>query len=164
MKSTIWHLEMTSPGELAAVEVDARLELQEEEKAATSARLYREIGAAWRWRDRLVWSDRDWEDRVLRDEVWSWQVRCEGEEAGWVEIERQGGGSVEIVYFGLLPRWIGQGLGGGLLTLVVRRAWGITGARRVWLHTCSEDHPGALANYRKRGFRLFKTEVKEISN
>lgn len=162
MKSTIWHLEMTSLADLAAVGVHVRLEMQEEKDPATSARLYREVGADWRWTDRLVWSDGDWEDRVSRDEVLTWRVRFEGEEAGWVEMERQDGGSVEIVYFGLLPGWTGRGLGRGLLTLVVRRAWEIEGTRRVWLHTCSEDHPAALANYQKRGFRLFKTEVKEL--
>jgi hypothetical protein len=31
-------------------------------------------------------------------------------------------------------------------------------AHRVWLHTCSLDHPAALPNYMKRGFTLFKTE------
>jgi hypothetical protein len=29
--------------------------------------------------------------------------------------------------------------------------------RRVWLHTCSLDHPAALANYQARGFRIFDT-------
>ncbi len=32
------------------------------------------------------------------------------------------------------------------------------GARRVWLHTCTLDHPAALPNYVARGFRPFKTE------
>jgi GNAT superfamily N-acetyltransferase len=54
---------------------------------------------------------------------------------------------------------IGKGIGGGMLSLAVREAWKIKGTQRVWLHTCSEDHPHALANYQKRGFRLFKTEV-----
>jgi GNAT superfamily N-acetyltransferase len=66
---------------------------------------------------------------------------------------------VEIVYFGLLPSMIGKGLGSAMLTLVVQEAWRIEDTQRIWLHTCSEDHPHALANYEKRGFRLFRTEV-----
>jgi hypothetical protein len=31
---------------------------------------------------------------------------------------------------------------------------------QVRLHTCTLDHPGALANYRARGFRLFRTVQK----
>jgi GNAT superfamily N-acetyltransferase len=80
-------------------------------------------------------------------------------EAGYVEMEIQEGGNIEIVYFGLLPLMIGKGIGGGMLSLAVREAWKIKGTQRVWLHTCSEDHPHALGNYQKRGFRLFKTEV-----
>jgi GNAT superfamily N-acetyltransferase len=74
-------------------------------------------------------------------------------------MEIQEGGNIEIVYFGLLPLMIGKGIGGGVLSLAIREAWKIKGAQRVWLHTCSEDHPHALGNYEKRGFRLFKTEV-----
>ncbi len=62
------------------------------------------------------------------------------------------------MYFGLLPEFIGRGLGGPLLTAAVRRAWEIPGARRVWLHTCTEDHPQALANYLSRGFSVFRVE------
>ena len=32
------------------------------------------------------------------------------------------------------------------------------GAQRVWVHTCSLDHPHALANYQARGFRIFRVE------
>ncbi len=67
---------------------------------------------------------------------------------------------LELVYFGLLPAFIGLGLGGALLTDVVQRAWAM-GARRVWLHTCDLDHPRALANYQARGFRIFKVEEGE---
>jgi GNAT superfamily N-acetyltransferase len=67
---------------------------------------------------------------------------------------------VEIVYFGLLPRFIGRGLGGPLLSRAVERGFE-RGASRVWVHTCSLDHPRALAAYRARGFRLFRTETVE---
>jgi len=43
----------------------------------------------------------------------------------------------------------------------VRRAWQLPGTRRVWVHTCTQDHPHALANYRKRGFRVFKTQRRQ---
>ena len=46
-----------------------------------------------------------------------------------------------------------------MLSLAVQEAWKIKGTKRVWLHTCSEDHPHALGNYEKRGFRSFKIEV-----
>ncbi len=70
---------------------------------------------------------------------------------------------MEIVYFGLLPQFVGQGLGGHLLTEAVERAWQMD-ARRVWVHTCNLDHPAALKNYQARGFKLYQTieKMKEI--
>src|SRR5438094_198572 len=58
---------------------------------------------------------------------------------------------------GSLPEFTRRGFGKHLLTEAVRHAWA-EGARRVWLHTCTLDHPAALPNYVARGFRPFKTE------
>jgi len=44
----------------------------------------------------------------------------------------------------------------------VRDAWAL-GPARVWLHTCTLDHPHALLNYRKRGFAPYKTETYEVN-
>ena len=76
------------------------------------------------------------------------------------ELERQASDDVEIVYFGLLPAHTGSGIGGWALTEATRRAWAM-GAKRVWVHTCNLDHPGALANYRARGFSPFEVETNE---
>jgi len=83
-----------------------------------------------------------------------------GSPAGYFELERHSDGSVEVAYFGLLPEFIGRGLGKHLLTVAVETAWSLD-ARRVWLHTCTLDDPAALPNYQARGFRPFKEEVYE---
>jgi GNAT superfamily N-acetyltransferase len=80
--------------------------------------------------------------------------------AGYYELRGHQDGSVEIAYFGLLPEYTGRGLGGWMLTRAARDAWE-RGATRVWLHTCTLDHPSALPNYRKRGFLPYRTEVYE---
>ena len=91
--------------------------------------------------------------------------RCPASTSGWAGRRRAAGffelrdwadGSTEIAYFGLLPAFIGRGLGGALLTEAVRRP----GRRptRVWLHTSSLDHPAALANYVARGFTVTRVE------
>jgi GNAT superfamily N-acetyltransferase len=90
--------------------------------------------------------------------VETWVLSVGGVPAGYFELEVQAGADVEIVYFGLLPAFIGQGLGAHLLTEAVERAWE-RGARRVWLHTCSMDHPQALGHYQARGFRRYREEV-----
>lgn len=86
-----------------------------------------------------------------------------GESAGYFELQLQEHDSVEIVYFGLVPEFIGKGLGGWLLARAVEEAWAMgEGARRVWLHTCTLDSERALPNYKARGFREFKTQRLEV--
>src|SRR5918995_1859877 len=80
---------------------------------------------------------------------------------GYFELRAHQDDSVEIAYFGLLPDFIGRGWGKYLLTRAVQSAWQ-QGPRRVWLHTCTLDHPAALPNYLKRGFRPVRQEVYEI--
>jgi GNAT superfamily N-acetyltransferase len=116
--------------------------------------LYTTVGGDWYWLDRLGWPYAQWQRYLEQEEVETWMAAVSGTPAGYFELERQAGGNVEIAYFGLLPQFIGQGLGGALLTATVERAWAI-GAQRVWVHTCSLDHPNALPGYQARGFRVF---------
>ena len=67
---------------------------------------------------------------------------------------------MEIKYFGLAPAFIGKGFGGRLLTAAIEQAWDWGEVKRVWVHTCSLDHPGALSNYQARGMQLYKTELE----
>jgi hypothetical protein len=71
--------------------------------------------------------------------------------------------SVEIAYFGLAPDAIGQGLGKHLLSYAVLDAWGMK-PKRVWLHTCTLDHPAALPNYLARGFVPYRTETYRVDS
>jgi hypothetical protein len=41
----------------------------------------------------------------------------------------------------------------------LEHAWPPT-VTRVWLHTCSFDHPSALAFYQRSGFRPFRRQVE----
>ena len=98
-------------------------------------------------------------DYAERPALRTWMARSEGSPAGYYELERQDDGEVEIKYFGLAPAFIGRGFGGFLLGQALRSAWDWEGTRRVWVHTCSLDHPSALANYQARGMAIYDTEV-----
>ncbi len=90
-----------------------------------------------------------------------WLLSFDGEPAGLVAYDRHPGNEVEIETFGLVPEFIGRGLGGSALTLAVQRAWDlISPVERIWLHTSSADHPSALPNYHRRGFRTFRSEER----
>jgi GNAT superfamily N-acetyltransferase len=83
-----------------------------------------------------------------------------GAPAGYFELKRHPDGSVEIAYLGLLPEFVGRGLGRYLLSAAACEAWAHR-PLRVWLHTCSLDGAAALPNYLARGFRPYRTEVLE---
>lgn len=122
--------------------------------------LYTAVGGAWYWTDRLAWTYQQWLDYLNRPEVQTWVGYVQGTPAGYFELEKQPEENVEIAYFGLLPQFIGKGLGGHLLTRAVEQAWAMR-AKRVWVHTCTLDAPAALANYQARGFRIYKEVVSE---
>lgn len=124
-------------------------------------RLYREVGEPWFWHDRLEWTDEQLTDLLASPNVAIWEVSTDEGSAGYFELQRHDDGSVEIVYLGLLPGFMGRGLGGPMLTRAVEEAWNM-GAARVWLHTCTLDSERALPNYRARGFREYRSERLEV--
>jgi GNAT superfamily N-acetyltransferase len=123
--------------------------------------LYTAVGGSWYWTMRLDWDYARWLAHLERPTVQTLVLYVSGTPAGYVELEVQPADNVEVAYFGLLPRFIGQGLGGYLLSVGVERAWA-QGARRVWVHTCSLDGPNALANYRARGFQVYDEQVEQV--
>jgi GNAT superfamily N-acetyltransferase len=123
--------------------------------------LYAEIGRGYHWLERIRWTDERIRERLCDPAVALFLLSVAGAPAGYFELERHHDGSVEVVYFGLLPEFHGRGLGKYLLTEAAEAAWALSAAR-VWLHTCTLDHPGALPNYLARGFRPFKSETYEI--
>ncbi|HWO88126.1 MAG TPA: GNAT family N-acetyltransferase [Gemmatimonadales bacterium] len=124
-------------------------------------RLYREVGADYHWVDRWTWTAKQWEDWVQRPGYGLWVLSYDGDVAGFFELKWDEAGAVEIELIGLVTRFHGRGLGGHLLTAAVEIAFAI-GANRVWLHTCTLDHPAALPNYLARGFTPFRTERYEV--
>ncbi len=158
------YLEMTDPADLDPVpapSADAMVERVERPPAALWRQLYTEVGREHHWVDRLVWSDEQ-ATRYFSDPALElWVLRVAGAVAGYFELRSQPDGGMEIAYFGLLPAFIGRGLGKYLLTCAAQRGWA-RGATRVWLHTSSLDHVSALPNYLARGFRVWKQEAYEI--
>jgi len=116
---------------------------------------YTEVGRDWRWTDKLNWTNGDWKQHAAK--VMTFVGYYDGTPVGYYELMPEGD-NVELAYFGLLPEFVGKGLGGALLTSAINEAWALE-PKRVWVHTCSLDHPSALANYRARGFKLFKEDA-----
>lgn len=162
---TTTHLEMTSRSQLRpAARATTTFELVRAEIPCPELNrfLYAAVGARWWWYSRLSWDYGRWLVYLDRPDLETWVAYVSGSPAGYFELERQND-NVELAYFGLLPRFVGTGVGGALLTAAITRAWDM-GAARVWVHTCDLDHPQALRNYQARGFQVFRTEqtVEEL--
>ncbi|HEX5386510.1 MAG TPA: GNAT family N-acetyltransferase [Gemmatimonadales bacterium] len=158
------YLEMTAPEALAPARGPAPTEARAFRvervgfcPAAFFRFLYGEVGRAYRWTDRLGWSDGEIRAYLDAGDVSFHVLYVEHAPGGYFELKRDGLAAIEIAYFGLLPDYVGHGLGGWLLTRAVETAWADKPAR-VWLHTCTLDHPAALPNYLKRGFRRVREE------
>src|SRR5690349_10094036 len=154
------YLEMRDPAQLRAAKLDdpaIKIEHQPNCSVDLFRLLYVEVGKNYHWIDRLPWTDEDIRTYLRQPEVSVWLMTYEDAKAGYFELKKCEDGSTELAYFGLMPQFIGRGLGKHLLTCAAEQAWA-DGAHRVWLHTCTLDDTAALPNYLKRGFQPFKTE------
>jgi GNAT superfamily N-acetyltransferase len=135
--------------------------------------LYAAVGEPWFWYERRLLPDAELETLIRAEGIEITVLYADGEPAGYAEMDyRDKGGRSEsdrsesganLAYFGLVPRFIGHGLGGFFLDRTVEEAWR-RGARRLWVHTCTLDHPRALALYQKAGFVPYKQETKAIDD
>ena len=141
---------------------DVRLERPPHPPAELYRACYRTVGEAYHWRDRWDWTDAEITEHLARPEI-TLHVASRGSAlAGWYELRRvPEDGSVEIAYFGIVAAEFGRGFGKHLLSCAVRDAWAPS-PTRVWLHTCTLDHPNAVPNYRARGFVPYRTETFEV--
>lgn len=162
MVVTVTYLQMTSPQELRPrPPADPRFRILEATVPQWQFNrfLYCTVGADWAWNDLRQWSDAQWRAYVEDPRLRTFVAYCEGSPAGYYELRRDDDGGVEIAYFGLLPAFIGRGLGGALLTHALEEAWR-TSPTRVWVHTCTLDHPAALPNYQARGMQVYRREAR----
>ncbi len=161
----VTYLEMRSQPARSAQAPAHTLLLRAEEPSPELGRfLYTAVGGSWYWRDRLEWTWDEWLERLSKPEVETWVLSCRGTPAGYYELEAQPKGNAQIIYFGLLPSFVGRRLGGYLLASAVSRAWEMgPKIERVWVHTCSLDHPAALPNYLARGFTIYAEEEITMS-
>jgi GNAT superfamily N-acetyltransferase len=124
--------------------------------------LYSEVGRNYHWVERLSWTDEQIHAYLSKPSISLWVLYCGGAPGGYFELRQNEDGSVEIVYLGLLKEFMGRGLGKYLLTIAVEQAWN-KATNRIWVHTSTLDHPAALSNYIKRGFKPLRQETYVLS-
>jgi ribosomal protein S18 acetylase RimI-like enzyme len=153
------YLELRSPEQLRGLDKEPPLRVEPVGwcPAAFYRFLYGEVGRVYHWVDRAGWSDDEIRAHLDSPRIRLFVLYEDGAPAGYYELQVHDDGSAEIAYFGLMPGYLGRGLGKALLVHAARTAWA-GGPPRVWLHTCTLDAPAALPNYQARGFAPFKEE------
>jgi len=135
--------------------------------------MYIAVGETWKWIDKRPWTDEQLNEYASDPNLRTFAAYYDHALAGYYELRRSDAsstpsqrdeheGEVEIAYFGLLPDFIGRGLGCALLTSAIENAWAWAPTpSRVWVHTCNRDHPNALNNYQASGFKVYNVEEGE---
>jgi GNAT superfamily N-acetyltransferase len=124
--------------------------------------LFRLVGAPWLWFSRLVMDDAVLAEIIRHPDVELFAVVNEaGSDCGMLELDWREPGECELAFVGLVPDLSGHGHGRWLLAEALARAWR-DGVTRVHVHTCSLDHPAALAAYRRAGFTPYRRAIERF--
>lgn len=165
MANVVTFLEMTAPPpprEAPAPEQGPSMTVMRWEAPPLDAyrALFRAVGQEWMWVSRLLMPD-DKLRAALADpavEVYALVDRA-GRQLGLIELDFRQPGECELVYFGVVPEAIGTGAGRLMMAEATLEAWRRP-IRRFWVHTCTFDHPGAVAFYIRAGFRPYARQVE----
>lgn len=123
------------------------------------ASLFRAVGRDIMWFSRLILPEETLAGIIGDDSVHCLALVKDGEDAGLLELDFRSAGTCELSFFGVVPSAVGTGLGRRLMNEALRRAWAQP-ISRLWVHTCTFDHPNALAFYQRSGFRPYQVMVE----
>jgi GNAT superfamily N-acetyltransferase len=157
---TVTFLEMHEPKELPAQLPNTHFELLPKPISADEYRTYYyEVGEKHFWLDRMVMPDEELFDKINASNVDIFLFYVNKEVAGYIEFVKEEK-HVEILYFGLMPAFIGKGYGKYFLHWVIAKAWSYL-PEWIQLNTCTLDHPNALGTYKRAGFTEVRTEIHQ---
>jgi GNAT superfamily N-acetyltransferase len=157
---TVYYLEMLAPSQrIVRPPRDGLAVLHVQMPSVPYYRhLYDSVGRDYHWLSRRKLSDEELAAVIHNPRNELHVLHVEGSPAGFAEFDRQQTDEIELVQFGLMANFIGQGLGSWFLHWTIAKAWSYQ-PKRLWLHTCTLDHPAALPLYMKAGFVPFKEQA-----
>jgi GNAT superfamily N-acetyltransferase len=121
--------------------------------------LFARIGTEWLWFSRLTMPIKDLQEILSDPLVEVYAVTINGYAEGLLELDFRTANQCELAFFGLTPALLGQGAGRWLMNRALELAWARP-INRLWVHTCTHDHPEALAFYRRSGFVAYAFSVE----
>jgi GNAT superfamily N-acetyltransferase len=154
---TVTYLEMFErPVPLVAPAPFGKLALMRTEACTVSfyRYLYEVVGTPWVWFERRTMSDDALAAELAKPTTEIFVLYVGGVPAGYFELDAAEPHQTELCYFGLAPEFIGRRLGPFLLNAAIEQAWSRP-LERLWVHTCTFDHPRALPLYQRAGFIVY---------
>ena len=121
--------------------------------------LFHKVGDEYLWYSRLVMSDEELREVIHDPAVEVYAVDVDGTAEGMLELDFRTKDEAEITYFALTDRLIGSGTGRWLMNRALEIAWSHP-INRLWVHTCTLDHPSAVDFYIRSGFVPFKRQIE----
>lgn len=163
LAAVVTYLEMTEPPSGDPPRGTLRLSRVVRPAADHYRALFRKIGSPWLWFSRLLMDDAKLESIIHDPGVELYEVAAVEAVVGMIELDFREPGQCELAFIGLVPQLTGEGHGRWLLGEAVRLAWR-DGVQRVHVHTCTLDHPAALAAYKRAGFKAYKRAVERFAD
>jgi GNAT superfamily N-acetyltransferase len=121
--------------------------------------IFRRVGEPWLWFSRAVMPNAVLAG-VLDDPLIEAYALHDGvKDLGLLELDFRSCRECELAYFGVVPEAIGQGAGRFLMNEALERAF-LRPIERLFVHTCSLDHPAALPFYVRSGFAPYKRAIE----
>ncbi|MXQ11719.1 GNAT family N-acetyltransferase [Microvirga makkahensis] len=156
----VTYLEMRSPPPALREQAQEGWSLQSLSSDADRYRtLYRRIGEPWLWFSRLAMSDEELSGILGDPKVEAYALRDGQNDIGLLELDFRSEREAELVFLGLVPGAVGKGTGRFLVNEAIRRAFAHP-IDRFFVHTCSLDHPAALAFYMRAGFMPYRRAIE----
>ena len=121
--------------------------------------LYRRVGEEWLWVSRIRMPDAEVASHLHSPRLEVYALVDDNGDEGLLELDFREPGQCEIVMFGVTAKLVGTGAGRWLMNRALEIAWSRPIAR-LWLHTCTYDHPAALAFYQRSGFRACRRQIE----
>jgi GNAT superfamily N-acetyltransferase len=137
----------------------AKVVRQEQPTADWYRDLFERVGAPWLWTSRLKLSPAALLDIIRNPLVEVYALQVDGKNQGLLELDFREPAACELAFLGVTPSEIGSGVGRLLMTTAIERAFAHP-IRRFWVHTCTLDHPAALAFYERSGFVPYQRQVE----
>jgi ribosomal protein S18 acetylase RimI-like enzyme len=157
-----YYLEITSIDKLKDKQKpidNLKIDLLKSENFELNKFFYKQIGKKYQWVDRLAWSDATWQKYTANKNLKTYVLKENNNLIGFFElIYNNEAFDCEIAYFGIFEEFFSKGYGGYLLSEAIKLGFQ-SNVKRVWVHTCSLDHPNAILNYKSRGMQVFKNEI-----